>query len=56
MKKSKKILDYSKRNFNIYILFSILFLPFSKNNMDQTKNSIKKIKYNNFVWHLNEKD
>ena len=56
MKKNNKILDFSKRKFTIYFLFSTLFLSFSKNNLSQTNNSIKKIKYNNFVWHLNEKD
>jgi hypothetical protein len=56
MKKNNKILDFSKRKFTIYFLFGILFLSFSKNNLVKTKNSIKKIKYNNFVWHLNKED
>ena len=56
MKKNKKIIDFSKRKFNIYFFLSILFLPLSKNNLDQTDNSIKKIKYNNLVWQLNKKD
>ena len=56
MKKNKKIINLSKRKFNTYLLFSILFLPFFKNNSDQKNNSSKKIKYNNFVWHLNEED
>jgi|TARA_B110000914_G_C15364412_1_gene400125 hypothetical protein len=56
MKKNKKIINFSKRKFNIYFLLSILFLPISKNNLNQTDNSIKKIKYNNLVWQLNIKD
>tara|TARA_B100000795_G_C22557083_1_gene344802 strand:+ start:38 stop:208 length:171 start_codon:yes stop_codon:yes gene_type:complete len=56
MKKNKKIINFSKRKFNIYFLLSILFLPISKNNFDQENTSIKKIKYNNLVWQLNKKD
>ncbi len=56
MKKNKKIIDFSKRKFNIYFLFSFLFLSLPKKKIKLTDNPIKKIRYKNFVWHLNEKD
>tara|TARA_B110000305_G_C19315222_1_gene576063 strand:+ start:290 stop:460 length:171 start_codon:yes stop_codon:yes gene_type:complete len=56
MKKNKKIIDFSKRKFNIYLLFSFLFLSLPKKNINLKNNPVKKIRYNNFVWHLNEKD
>ena len=56
MKKNKKIIDFSKRKFNIYFLFSFLFFSLPKKNINQKNDSIKKIKYKNFVWHLNEED
>jgi|TARA_B110000971_G_C19533794_1_gene287152 hypothetical protein len=56
MKKNKKIINLSKRKFNLYFLFSFLFFVLPKNNIISKNNSIKKIKYKKFVWHLNEKD
>jgi hypothetical protein len=56
MKKNKKIIDFSKRKFNVYFLFSFLFLYLPKKEIGPKDNSIKKIKYKKFVWHLNEKD
>ena len=56
MKKNKKIINLSKRKFNFYFLFSIVFLALSKNNANRSNNLMKKIKYNDFVWQLNKDD
>jgi len=56
MKKNKNIINFSKRKFNIYFLFSLLFFSFPAKSVILKKNSTKKIKYNNFVWYLNKKD
>ena len=56
MKKNKKILDTSKRKFNIFFIFSIMFFSVPRIVIDLNNVSIKKIKYNNFVWHLNKED
>ena len=55
MKKNKTNLDFSKRKFNIYFLFSVLFLSLSINSINKKINPLKK-KYNNFIWFLNEDD
>ena len=56
MKKNKNIINFSKRKFNIYFLFSVSFFLFPKKSVSLKNDPIKKIKYNNFVWYLNEKD
>jgi len=56
MIKNKKILDFSKRKFNIYFLFSVLFFSFSRSSASVENKRIKKIKSNNYVWYLNEND
>ena len=56
MKKNKKKINFSKRKFNIFLLFSLLFMSFPKKSVNSKDNSVKKIKYNNFVWYLNKKD
>ena len=56
MKKNKKKLKFSKRKFNIFLLFSLLFMTLPKKILLSKDNSVKKIKYNNFVWYLNKKD
>jgi len=56
MIKNKKIIDLSKRKFNIYFLFSVLFFSIFKSSSNVENKNIKKIKYNNYVWYLNERD
>ena len=56
MKKNKKILDSSKRKFNIFFIFSLLFFSFPKTSINTKNKLIKKIKHKNFVWHLNQED
>jgi len=55
MKKNKKVLDFSKRKFNIFFLFSILFFSLSGNSISKKKNLTRK-KYKNLIWFLNEGD
>ena len=55
MKKSKQILDFSKRKFNIFFLFNIIFFSLSSKSIGKTINPVKK-KYKNFTWFLNEGD
>ena len=56
MKKNKNIINFSKRRFNIYVLLSVSLCLVPKKSVSLKNDPIKKIKYNNFVWYLNEKD
>ena len=57
IKKNKKALNLSKRKFNIFVLINILFFSLYGNSLASKKNlKIKKVKYKNYVWLLNEND
>ena len=56
MKKNNKKINPSKRKFNIFLLLSLLFISLPKKFINSKDNSVKKVKYNNFVWYLNKKD
>ena len=56
MKRNNKKINFSKRKFNIFLLLSLLFISLPKKFVNSKDNSVKKIKYNNFVWYLNKKD
>ena len=55
MKKNKKNFDFSKRKFNIFFLFNVLFFLLPNNSISKTVIPIKK-KHKNFIWFLNESD